>query len=81
MQGLVDALGKQVKVSCVSLNFYDWQIDEHTCDLGSILLTGKSGDKLENRATNDLLVAGVDFSNSGINWHGLGIQFLGHGIL
>jgi hypothetical protein len=65
---LLNALSEQVEVCSVPLDLNNWQVDKHTCNLGSILLTGESGDKLEDCASDDLLVAWVDLGDCCVDW-------------
>ena len=77
---LVDTLGKQIEICDIPLDFNDGQVDKHTSNLGSVLLTNKLSNKFENACTDSLFVCGVNFCDGSVDWHGLVIELVCHGV-
>jgi len=73
---LLNALVEKIEVGDVSLNFKNWQVDQHTGDLGCILWPNNFGYKFEDAASDCLLVAGVDFDNGRVDGHGLTVELM-----
>lgn len=77
---LVDTFSEKIEVCYVSLDFRDGQVDKHTSDFGCILLTNKFRDEFKDDGTDGLFVGGVDLSDSGVDWHGLVVKLIWHGV-
>ena len=77
----MDTFSEKIEVCDVSLDFRDGQVDEHTSDLRSILLSNKLGDEFKNACTHGLCVGGVNLGDSGVDWHGLVVELICHGVI
>ena len=69
--GLVDTVNEQIVICAILLNVLYGQVNQHTGDLRSKVGSNNFCYEFKDSATDGILIAGVDWNDSSIDWKGL----------
>lgn len=78
---LMNSLLEEIEVGAISLNFNNWKVNQHACDLRGKLRTNQLCDELKYAGSDCLSVSWVNFSNSSIKRGSFSIKLVRHWVL